>query len=53
RLGQREMALDVPLELFEQSGLAWQPGPAIATPAEALLLEHAWLSWIEPLETLG
>ncbi|EGH63967.1 type III secretion component [Pseudomonas syringae pv. actinidiae str. M302091] len=52
RLGQREMALDVPLELFEQSGLAWQPGPAIATPAEALLLEHAWLSWIEPLETL-
>ncbi|KTB69595.1 type III secretion protein [Pseudomonas viridiflava ICMP 13104] len=51
-LGASEIELAVPLRLLELSGLGWQPGAAIETQADALLLEQAWLSWIEPLETL-
>ncbi|RMN90927.1 Type III secretion component [Pseudomonas coronafaciens pv. coronafaciens] len=51
-LGEHQIELNIPRRLLELSGLDWQPGAAIDTQADAMLLEQAWLSWIEPLEAL-
>ncbi|KTC11849.1 MULTISPECIES: type III secretion system cytoplasmic ring protein SctQ [Pseudomonas] len=51
-LGEHRIELIIPLRLLELSGLGWQPGAAIETDADALLLEQAWLRLMEPLEGL-
>ncbi|MEE4888954.1 type III secretion system cytoplasmic ring protein SctQ [Pseudomonas alliivorans] len=51
-IGQSTVELSVPEPLFELSGITWQPGSAIDRQNEALLLEQAWLEWIEPLEAV-
>lgn len=53
RFGQAYLELVVPSRLFELSGLGWLPGASVDTQADTLLLEQAWLSWIEPLEALS
>ncbi|POY77039.1 YscQ/HrcQ family type III secretion apparatus protein [Pseudomonas amygdali pv. morsprunorum] len=53
RFGQAYLELVVPSRLFELSGLGWLPGASVDTQTDTLLLEQAWLSWIEPLETLS
>ncbi|WP_122593369.1 type III secretion system cytoplasmic ring protein SctQ [Pseudomonas viridiflava] len=51
-IGQTLVELRVPEPLFERSWMTWQPGSAIDRQNEALLLEQAWLGWIEPLEAI-
>ena len=53
-LGEVSLELRAPGALFERSGCGWldESARAARTDSDAMLLELAWLSWIEPLETL-